>query len=343
MKINFKIPFSHKKYFKFTFIGIISIFIFLLLANIFLAQQDYFDTISTISIIIIIWLGCSLIIYLVEKKYSWSQFTLKRLLVELPAILIFSISFYILFEYVPKKIHNDPIVWPDIKLSALFTGIISVLVVAVAESSDLLSAWKSSIIKSKELEKENIEAQFHTLKSQINPHFLFNSLNTLANYVQENEQASEYLQNLSEYLRYTLVLNEDKLTTVSKELSITKRYIFLQKSRFKEGLNLSLEIADYVINNNGCIPPFSLQMLIENAIKHNIISKNKPLYIKIYTLNNDRIIISNNLQPKEAINSTQIGLKNIMDRYSLLSKNKPKIEKTNSEFTVSLPILYNEN
>lgn len=342
IKLNIGNIFSHKRYFKYTVIGVVSIFIFLFLANIFISQTVYFDNFFTISIIIVLWLGCSAIVYLIDKKFKWNESPVKRLLLELPSILIFSIAIYIAFECVPKKIHGEEIVWMEIKLSATITGIISVLVVAITESSDLLNAWKTSILRNKELEKENIEAQFHTLKSQVNPHFLFNSLNTLANYVQDNEQASEYLQNLSEYLRYILVLNEEKLTGLKKELDVLEKYIFLQKSRFKEGLNIDLVISEKVLKSEVFVPPFSLQILLENAIKHNVISKTKPLFIKIFTLDDETISIINNIQEKEVQNSTHIGLKNIVDRYQLITSKKVLIENSGHEFKVSIPLIYNQ-
>jgi two-component system, LytTR family, sensor kinase len=340
INFNFKNIFSHKSYFKFMIIGVVSIFIFLFSANIFVSQTEYFDTFFTISIIIVLWLGCSAIVYLIDKKYNWNESAIKRLLIELSAILVFSTTIYIIFEYVPKKIHGEEIIWTEIKLNATITSIISVLIVAISESLDLLNAWKSSILKNKELEKENIEAQFYTLKSQVNPHFLFNSLNTLANYVQDNELASEYLQNLSEYLRYILVLNEDKLTRIEKEFEILAKYIFLQKSRFKEGLDIHMEISQKVLNNDAYVPPFSLQILLENAIKHNVISKSKPLFIKIFTSDDERISIINNVQEKEVQNSTHIGLKNIIDRYRLITNKEVIIENNGKEFKVSLPIIY---
>jgi len=340
MKFNPKILVSQKRYLKYSLIGILLIFIFFFVSNYFVSKNEYFDFVYTISITTVLWLGCSAIIHLIEQKYRWESNALKRFIIELPSIIIFAVSVHLLFSYILYKNSNLEVDWMQIREDAVFIGVFTILVLAITEFFDIFQAWKKSLLKSKELEIENIEAQFHTLKSQVNPHFLFNSLNTLANYVEENPQASEYLEKLSEYLRYTMVLKNNKLTTLKEELDIINKYYFIQKSRFGSALELKIDISESILNENGSVPPFSLQMLVENAIKQNVISKNKPLVINVYSEINERIIVSNNLQIKEVLGSTQIGLKNIIDRYRLLTDEEVIINEANGKYKVSLPIIF---
>jgi len=340
MKINFKIPLSQKKYLRYSLIGILLIFIFFLISNYFISQKEYFHYIYAILITTVLWLGCSVIIYFIEQKYTWDKHAIKRLMIELPSIIIYAVLVHMFFAYVSYKNSDLKVDWEQIRADAVFIAVFTILILAIAESVDLFQAWKQSLLKSKELEIENIEAQYLTLKSQVNPHFLFNSLNTLANYVQENPQATEYLEKLSEYLRYTMVLKNNKLTTIKEELDIINKYFFIQKSRFGSALELKIDISQSILIEKGSIPPFSLQILLENAIKHNVISKNKPLIIEVFSENKNRIVVLNNLQIKEVLNSTQIGQKNIIDRYRFLTDQEVIIDDINEEYKVSLPIIY---
>jgi len=186
------------------------------------------------------------------------------------------------------------------------------------------------------LEQERISAQFEALKSQINPHFLFNTLNTLIALIEEKpSNAVSFVEQLSDFYRKILQYREQKLIPLSEELSLVTSFTYLLKERFGESLQINLDID----NENGFIIPFSLQMLLENAVKHNVISQDKILTITIIKRDN-LITISNNLQPKlhkEA--STGFGLDSIIKHYEMITKAKILIEKKDNFFTVSLPII----
>ncbi|NND08445.1 MAG: histidine kinase [Saprospiraceae bacterium] len=184
--------------------------------------------------------------------------------------------------------------------------------------------------------KERIETQYEVLKAQINPHFLFNSFNTLASIVEDNPpQAIEYIEKLSDYYRSIIQLRNQKLIPLSEELDMVNNFIFLLNKRFGNHLVVDQEIG----NIRGWIPPLSLQMLVENAVKHNTVSRRSPLYIKLKRTD-DYIIVSNNLLPKRSpTQSTRFGLQNIQRRFDILSKKKVIIEKSDQYFNVHIPII----
>lgn len=197
---------------------------------------------------------------------------------------------------------------------------------------------KKSELKAAQLEKVSIEAQFEALRNQINPHFLFNCFNALSTLVYKDADTSaKFIAQLSKVYRYLLFNQEKKIVPLHEELEFISAYLFLLKIRF--GDNISIEKNIFVDVNKFFIAPASLQMLIENAIKHNIVSSKSQLKISITTANST-IEVANTLQEKEVKeDSTYIGLKNIQKRYEFLSDTPVEIEKTEREFKVKLPLL----
>lgn len=194
----------------------------------------------------------------------------------------------------------------------------------------------------RELERSmaaNLEAQYELLKQQVNPHFLFNSLNTLKYMVESHDsQSSEFIIKLAAFYRFTLDSLKLNVLPLKEELAIMESYIYLLKARFEDGLlitqNLEAELDETLI------PPFTLQLLIENCIKHNIVSLEKPLHIQIYR-EEDYLVVENNLQERKIPeSSTGLGIKNINQRYLLLTDKEIVILKTNDTFTIKLPILH---
>jgi LytS/YehU family sensor histidine kinase len=192
--------------------------------------------------------------------------------------------------------------------------------------------------KLESMKRERIQSQFETLKNQVNPHFLFNSLNTLISLIsKEKDMAISYVETLSDYFRTILQQQDKDVINVQDELHLVQNYFFLQQKRFGENLKLEISIPKEVLKTS--IPPLTLQILAENAIKHNIISKTKPLLISIHC-DGKFITVSNNLQEKltrEA--STGIGLRNIINRYAILFNKEIEVLKGEKEYTVRLPVI----
>jgi len=187
------------------------------------------------------------------------------------------------------------------------------------------------------LEKEKIEFQLQTLRSQVNPHFLFNSFNTLLNMIDiDQKAASDYVQRLSDFFRNILTYKEKELITLPEELNILEDYYYLQKKRFGKNFNINVKIEN---PDQYCIPPMTLQLLVENALKHNIVSASKPLKVEIY-IEDGRLIVRNNLQLKRKVEqSTRMGLSNIVNRYRMLFDTEVEVYSGKGYFTVKLPLI----
>jgi sensor histidine kinase YesM len=192
----------------------------------------------------------------------------------------------------------------------------------------------------KELMTENIAAKYEILKSKIDPHFLFNSLNTLSSLIiTEPNTALHFVARFSKLYRQILELGNHKLIAIDEELAFVNDYIYLQKMRFRNNLHYETIISDTGFLS-GQVPPFSIQLLIENAIKHNIISSKQQLTISVFVLH-DKVLVTNNLQLKTTKNtSTQIGQKNIIDRYKYVTDTKPQFEVTENFYNAYLPVIH---
>ena len=189
-----------------------------------------------------------------------------------------------------------------------------------------------------ELQKENLTSQLEALKNQLDPHFLFNNLSTLTAIIEDNqESAVQFVNELSMIYRYVLQAKVHTLVALSEELDFINSYKFLMSKRFGENLTLSIDITDQ--QKLSRIVPFSLQLLVENAVKHNILSQKRPLNVDIGIENNEYLIVKNNLQVKNnPVDSTGIGLANIKNRYRLLTDKEVSITKSETEFIVKIPI-----
>ncbi len=181
-------------------------------------------------------------------------------------------------------------------------------------------------------------AQFESLKNQIDPHFLFNSLNVLSSLIEENpDSAQKFTTSLSKIYRYVLEQKDKELVSVEEELNFAKTYMNLLKMRFEN--SITFELPENFNNDDAKVVPLSLQLLLENCIKHNVVSESKPLHIKIY-IENNQLVIENNLQKKEILSDRKgVGLQNIVNRYSILTDRKVWVLENENSFKVGLPIL----
>lgn len=187
------------------------------------------------------------------------------------------------------------------------------------------------------LERDKAEKQLAALKAQINPHFLFNSFNSLIAIIEtEPKMAVEYVENLSDFYRRIMQLRGKEIIPIQEELELVENYAYLLKKRYGDNFLLSISL----LKVEGYIVPLTLQMLVENSVKHNVISRKKPLTIKIYLKDQTHLVVVNNLQVKPPHEmSTRFGLQSLMLRYDLLGKRKVRVEKTETEFRVSIPII----
>jgi hypothetical protein len=216
----------------------------------------------------------------------------------------------------------------------------TLLVVSVYEVIYFMNELRKSVEEKEMLKRESLQAQLEALKTQVNPHFLFNNLNTLSAVIPDNPgQAIDFVQQLSRVYRHILEVKNEQSILLKEELEVLQAYAFLLKTRFGDNLDIAICVAEEKLHQK--IVPLSLQILMENAIKHNIVSAAKPLRIDVYT-ENGRLIVSNNLQKKnQTSESTGIGLDNIRNRYLLLGSRPIEVEEGPSSFTVSIPLMGN--
>ena len=216
----------------------------------------------------------------------------------------------------------------------------TIMIIAIYESIYFMNELRSSVEESENLKRESLSAQLNALRSQVNPHFLFNNLNTLSSLIPENpEHAVDFVQQLSKVYRHILEVKDEKSILLKDELDLLNAYTFLLKTRFDKNLDVTIDIPTEKLQKR--IVPLSLQILMENAIKHNIVSADKPLHIDISTLNGS-LVVSNNLQMKNQVNEcTGIGLDNIRNRYKLISEKPVNVTSNDNNFTVSIPLIDN--
>ncbi|MEM6767104.1 MAG: histidine kinase [Bacteroidota bacterium] len=288
-----------------------------------------------------IWEGCRIIYVILLKRYPDHKSVRKRLIIEIILCLSFASLMSLLIGFIINNfVATDRIdqTGPFRVACILTAAIPTVLLTSIYEAKYFLKEWKKKIKQTEELARVHLISQFETLKKQLDPHFLFNSLNTLASLIKlDNEPAQHYLERLSDVYRYVLETRNKTTVTIEEELHFLEAYMYLNKVRFRDNLLISKDLSPGIFEKH--IPALSLQLLVENAIKHNIISKENPLHIQIYT-EGEQIVVANNKQLKSSLErSTRVGLNNIRERYQLLTAQPISVRNTDKSFQVSLPLL----
>jgi len=278
-----------------------------------------------------------------EKRISWIKYPIRRLVLTAVSYFIYTfmvsyvlITLYILITVDGISIENMP--WARVAINTRYAIGVAFIIITIFVTRSWLMEWKKAAIEAEQLKTEKMASRYQSLKDQLNPHFLFNSLNALSNLVYEDaDKSAHFIQQLSKIYRYVLDVQQEELVSLDKELDFAKSYLTLQKIRFDNSLQYNISING---SQGLMLPPLSLQLLLENAVKHNVASMAKPLNIQIKQAD-DLLIVSNDLQPKAGIpeESAGVGLDNIIKRYELLTDRKPEINKENQKFTVSLPLL----
>lgn len=227
---------------------------------------------------------------------------------------------------------------PTLLESNIATITIFITISSIYESIYFFKKWKLSIVQNEALKKEIMQAQINSLRAQVNPHFLFNSLNALTNLIHNDpDTAVKFTEKLSQTYRYILQMNNTELIHLKDELKFLQAYQYLNKVRYGESIHFDISIDEAA--KKKLITPLALQMLVENAIKHNIVSKTAPLKIKIYN-ENGSIIVKNNYQiKKQNIVSTKTGLANIKRRYAFISDKEVDVIQTNDDYIVIVPLI----
>jgi LytS/YehU family sensor histidine kinase len=283
---------------------------------------------------IALWKGNEYVGEAISHYIDWIRFPVKRFVVGAIATVVYTIGAMYLISFIFEQLMSTTVsggVW----MSVVITIVISLFM----HARIFLMNWRRAAIELEKVQQESTVAKYETLKNQLNPHFLFNSLNALTNLVYEDEnKAVKFIDQLAQIYQYVLQTQDKELVDVTEELHFLDSYLYLQRIRFEEKLKVNFSV-DGV---SGSVAPLSLQMLIENAIKHNVVSEDDPLYIDIRVAG-DYLVIENNLQKKKSLGeeSSGIGLDNIRRRYELLTPIKVEVLQDNKTFRVKLPIIKN--
>lgn len=280
-----------------------------------------------------------------DKKWDWLEQTnlrvyygiLVTVLYTVPIVLGINYYIYVILQDVSLEVFfSDKMIWVH-----LFYIILALGVSTFMQARSFMVKWKQASkfeITQQKIIAGTANAKFESLKNQIDPHFLFNSLNVLSSLIEENpDNAQRFTTSLSKIYRYVLEQKDKELVSVEDELSFAKTYMNLLKMRFENSLFYQLPTTN--INPDAKVVPLSLQLLLENTVKHNIVSEQKPLHIRIF-IDGDYLAIQNDFQKKEVLQDRQgVGLQNIVNRYGIITNRKVLIEQNEKTFTVKIPIL----
>ncbi len=282
---------------------------------------------------IAMWFGNEYIVDLLDERISWTKEPVKRFVMGIVAMLAYTVvAVFILtstFRLFGVYVGTMTAI---LYISIIATSAITIFLTAYA----FLLNWRQAAIDAEKLEKESIAAKYDSLRNQVNPHFLFNSLNALTNLVYDDqEKAVKFIMQLSDVYRYVLDTRDKEVVSIAEENAFLKAFLFLQQIRFGDKLRLDVDLQEA----RGEIPPLALQMLVENAIKHNIVSEEYPLTIRVFQEGN-RIVVENNLQRKAVVGdeSPGVGLDNICRRYKFLTDDPVEVIQRD-KFIVKLPLL----
>jgi sensor histidine kinase YesM len=286
-----------------------------------------------------LWKGNQFIGWIGDKFFPWDKnpkLTLtvnSTLSVAYSAIAIFLVYFlYLKFVFNINMFDSfNRWIW-----QMVISLLISLLITISFYLAYFFKWWRIATVNEEKLKQEAIQLRYDALKSQVNPHFLFNSLSVLSSLVDtDTAKAKQFIQQFSDIYRYVLDQKDKELVTLEEEIKFVKSYINLHQIRHDESLIISIDID----NLSGFIIPLSLQTLLENCFKHNIISEEKPLTVKLWR-ENDFIVIQNNLQKRRVIkDSNGIGLETISKRYEYISQHPMEIVQDENHFTVKVPII----
>jgi len=320
-----------------------------IIINYFVFGSAYFDgwrqffvpTIVTIVVVLIVYILCSMVATILLNRFPQYGQALKRIGLELLCfIAIMAAAVTILFfgyDYIgiqgmPVKMQNYPWV-------IIVGATCNMLATSFNEGAAFYEKWREVVDESDQLKRENLQSQLEGLKGQVNPHFLFNSLNSLSSLISDDpEKAEKFLDEMSKVYRYLLRTNEEGLTSLESELQFIQSYFHLLKTRYGDGLEMETRINEKYSNYQ--IPPLTLQMLVENAVKHNMILKDSPLHILIMTTNSGKLVVTNNLQRKDRmVSSNKVGLTNIVKKYRLMKKEEISVRDDGKEFAVVVPLI----
>jgi sensor histidine kinase YesM len=294
----------------------------------------------TIMIAFVIWQGNRYLHFSLRSYFDWINKPIQKI-----AVLILSVTFYtvpvsvLLLVGWYKIFSREQVNWSIVTESTLIILVAVIFITHVYETVFLVKESESEMIRNEQLERAKAEAELQALKNQIDPHFIFNSLNTLSHLIEEKPaKAKQFNDNLADVYRYILQNKARDLVLLREEMEFLENYFSLLKIRFDKAVQLKITIGEEAMDQY-LVPPISLQILAENAIKHNEFSEATPLLLEIQ-MKNEELIVHNKLRKKIVRKaSSKIGLQNLRERYKLTTGKEIVIKEEENDFTVNLPVL----
>jgi LytS/YehU family sensor histidine kinase len=320
----------------------------------FLYRDAYFSSWGNFGLITLPWLVFSLTVSMackwwrrvMHRRFVKLEDWWKRLMFSILGYILLQVTFIFSIFFILKNLPFQGLapVQERFYLAVISNFLILIIITIFYEGITYFSKWKEAISETEQLEKLTLESQFRSLQSQLNPHFLFNSFNVLSSLIAENpRRAEDFVDELSNVYRYLLRSNEQELASVGEELRFIRSFFHLLATRYDAGILLKINVKQE--NFNKKLPALALQVLVENAVKHNEISPEKPLTIEILDQfhspeNPDSVLVRNNMQRKATrVLSNRVGLDNLRQRYDLLGVPGFEVEDDGQFFSVSLPVL----
>lgn len=304
-------------------------------------SHKFFHYLTSVAITIIVWEGNLRIDRLMNKKFPWIKSPGRRIAVHLPLSLIFSsiaiFASMLFFDSVVCKIpHSTRLVL--MTYSVVIGLLITLIILSMEIGAQFYRNWRESLVEVEKYRAQSVQAQLQNLKDQVNPHFLFNNMSVLSSLVyQDQDKAVDFIAQLSKVYRYILDTRSSELVSLEEEMRFMESYTYLLQIRFDKSLRFEISISKD--KNSMMILPMALQMLVENAIKHNEVSEEQPLTIKINCVG-DMLEVSNNLQARShREHSSGTGLENIRIRYRFYTDKQVEVLNDGKNFTVKIPVL----
>jgi len=289
------------------------------------------------------WSGHVLIGNRIKQRYPGLKQTRKRIMILALCVIPFmSLSVWVIF-FIYNAFHvlGYHLNTADLKMGFLVGFSVNIIFETLFEADFVLERYKESMGEREVMKEISLQSEFDTLKNQVNPHFLFNCFNTLSSLIAVDKKKAEvFLNELSKVYRYLLRNNQEGVSTVENEIRFIRSYYQLLKTRHGEAVELNIDVDKGY--SGFLIPSLTLQLLVENVVKHNVLSKNKPLVIDIFTTGGNKLIVNNNLQRRSVkAPSNKVGLDNIRAKYHLLQQEGFQVLEDDRNFTVVLPLIWN--
>ena len=292
-----------------------------------------------IFIAFLIWQGNRYFLFRLQEKFNWFIHPLQKVVVLLAMNVFYTAPLVILLLFLWYQMNNLPVDWQVIQVTTLVCVICVIFITHVYETVFLIKQRENDIVRSEQLERAKAQAELEALKNQIDPHFMFNSLNSLSYLIDHDTvKAKKFTESLAEVYRYILSNKDQTLVILEDELTFLEKYIALLDLRFKEALKVDFTFRQS-IKSEYLIPPISIFIAIENAVKHNEISKTKPLLVKVKQYGQWLSITNKKVKKKSLLHSSKIGLKNLDERCKIVVGTGIKINNTKRLFEIQLPML----